>query len=29
MLSSMPRNGLTYAETLRQTGKVEQGEKIP
>jgi len=25
----MPRNGLTYAETLRQTGKVEQGEKIP
>jgi len=29
MLSSMPKNGLTYAETLRQNGKQEQGEKIP
>ena len=29
MISSIPKNGLTYAESLRQTGKVEQGEKIP
>lgn len=29
MLSSMPKNGLTYAESLRQSGKVENAEKIP
>ena len=29
MISSLPRNGLTYAENLRQSAKHEQGEKIP
>jgi hypothetical protein len=29
MLSSIPVNGLTYAETLRQNVKQEKGEKIP
>ena len=29
MLTSIPNNGLTYSETLRQQGKVVKGEKIP
>lgn len=29
MLSSMPMNGLTYAESLRQNVKQERGENIP
>lgn len=29
MMSSMPTNGMTYAETLRANVKQERGENIP
>jgi len=29
MISSIPLNGQTYAETLRQNIKQDKGEKIP
>ena len=29
MLSSIPMNGMTYAESLRTNIKQERGEKIP